>query len=264
MKNGLRKKIILLLIPLLIISWSGALANGVTSAEHEVPPKQQTTVNTFQPTITWGDSLKTMEEFLHYVANDVEAFWVNVIDKKNLISPVPTLDFFFPKPGESMGVIGCGALTQTNDETAQYCPWLGRVYISQALAYNYWHGIYRRNNDPSPYYSTGHFSAALLVAHEAGHAMESYLGNPITLLRSKELYADCLSGVWANSLYQRGYLQNTDLEQANRTLHDIGDYSQLPTEHRGTPAQRHAAFLSGYNQGTMESCQSYANGYVGN
>lgn len=264
MKKGLRKMMVILLIPLIMVNLSGAAASANEAAEQQVPQTMLEFSSIVKPTTTWGGEFKTMKEFLTYVGNDVHNYWYNVISSKNGIIPPPNVEYYFPLPGEKVSIILCDPYTSTNDETALFCPYLSRIYISQALATSYWEGTYKRNADPSLSYAAGDFSAAMLVAHEYGHNLQAhYISGDYRLLRTRELHADCLAGVWGKSLYQRNELEGNDLYEAMRTLYDTGDYSKLPTEHRGTPAQRYAAFSTGYAEGTMESCSPYANGYAG-
>ncbi|MGO1057728.1 neutral zinc metallopeptidase [Planococcus sp. FY231025] len=261
MKIRFRKMIVLLLIPLMLINWSGAPANAASGSEQKVSPES---VSVVHPNTVWAVEMPTLGAYLSHVAQDVENYWIKVINDRNGIFPPPDAEFYFPMRGESMGLVLCDPYTSTDDMTAIFCPYLSRVIVPQVLATMYWEGTYKRNNDPSQPYPAGDFSAAILVAHEFSHAVETYFRNDITLLRTKELLADCLTGVWTKSMAQRNQLEGNDLYEAMRTLHDVGDYSKLPTVHRGTPSQRYAAFTTGYTQGTMAGCTSYANGYAGN
>lgn len=263
MKDALRKMMIILLIPLIMVNLSGTAVSANDSEGEQIQKAMEESSSVVKPAMTWGGEFKTMKEFLTYVGNDVESYWVNVINNRNGIILPPDVEFHFPFEGEKVPLILCDPYTLTDDETALYCPYLSRIYISQALAVQYWEGTYKRNTDLSQNYNAGDFSAAMLVAHEFGHAMQPYVIGDFRLLRTRELFADCMAGVWGNSLYHRNELEGNDLYEAMRTLYDIGDYSKLPTVHRGTPAQRYAAFLTGYNEGTIEGCRPYANGYTG-
>jgi len=72
-----------------------------------------------------------------------------------------------------------------------------------------------------------------------------------------ELHADCWSGVWASSAADRGILEPGDIEEAVQTTMDVGDYETGAPGHHGTPEQRSAAFLTGYESGEPAGCEGY-------
>ena len=110
----------------------------------------------------------------------------------------------------------------------------------------------------------GDFAAAMVVGHEWGHHVQDLLGilNYRTTGQLKtiqtELQADCLAGVWANSVYYQGLLEAGDVEEAARVAYALGD--DLPWDHadaHGTPQQRAQWFMYGYNTGDASKCKTY-------
>src|SRR5215471_7595176 len=131
------------------------------------------------------------------------------------------------------------------------------------------------------------FIAAYIIAHEAGHHVQNLLGvlPRVTRLQQQadskaeanalqvkvELQADCLSGVWVNREEKKrpGFIEAGDIDGALRTAAAIGDDTlQRQATGRvvpdsfthGTSAQRKRWFMTGYEQGTVQACNTFANG----
>jgi predicted metalloprotease len=129
------------------------------------------------------------------------------------------------------------------------------------------------------------FTAAYIIAHEAGHHIQNLLGilpkataaqqqagsqaeaNAIQV--KIELQADCLSGVWVNREQKKrpGFIEAGDIDGALRTAAAIGDDTlQRKTQGRvvpdsfthGSAAQRKQWFMTGYQQGTVAACNTFA------
>ena len=130
------------------------------------------------------------------------------------------------------------------------------------------------------------FTAAYIIAHEAGHHVQNLLGiiPRVTRLQQQagskaeanalqvrvELQADCLSGVWVNREEKKrpGFLEAGDIDAALRTASAIGDDTlQRQATGRvvpdsfthGTSAQRKQWFMTGYQQGTVQACNTFSN-----
>ncbi|MGB3867094.1 MAG: neutral zinc metallopeptidase [Xanthobacteraceae bacterium] len=129
------------------------------------------------------------------------------------------------------------------------------------------------------------FTAAYIIAHEAGHHIQNLLGilPRVTRLQQQagskaeanalqvkvELQADCLSGVWVNreSKKRPGFLEAGDIDAALTTASAIGDDTlQRQATGRvvpdsfthGSAAQRKRWFMIGYQQGTVQACNTFA------
>ena len=203
----------------------------------------------------------TMHDYLVYVLEDVQAFWTPLMVDSGYASPAVT--YSFPASGEA---IETECLLETPDDPLQafYCSEDDQIVLTQDMAQQLWNGTYKVNVDPPIEYAAGDFSVAFIVAHEYAHNLQNELGwfsvpdeTPKATSRSLELNADCLSGVWANSVYARGLLDNADLQEAMRTLADIGEEPSSPNPTHGTPKERTDAFLLGYNSGSAPSCNPY-------
>ena len=86
-----------------------------------------------------------------------------------------------------------------------------------------------------------------------------------------ELQADCLSGVWVNREEKKrpGFVEAGDIDAALRTATAIGDDTlQRQSTGRvvpdsfthGSAAQRKQWFMTGYQQGTVQACNTFAQG----
>jgi predicted metalloprotease len=130
------------------------------------------------------------------------------------------------------------------------------------------------------------FTAAYIIAHEAGHHIQNLLGilpqvtakqqavgktEANALQVRVELQADCLSGVWANREAKKrpGFLEAGDIDAALTTASAIGDDTlQRQATGRvvpdsfthGSAAQRKQWFMTGYQQGTVQACNTFGAG----
>jgi uncharacterized protein len=131
------------------------------------------------------------------------------------------------------------------------------------------------------------FTAAYIIAHEAGHHIQNLLGILPRLTRLQqqagskaesnalqvkvELQADCLSGVWVNREAKKrpGFLEAGDIDAALTTASAIGDDTlQRQATGRvvpdsfthGSAAQRKQWFMTGYQQGTVQACNTFGSG----
>jgi uncharacterized protein len=128
------------------------------------------------------------------------------------------------------------------------------------------------------------FTAAYIIAHEAGHHIQNLLGilPRVTRLQQQadnraeanalqvrvELQADCLSGVWVNREAKKrpDFLEAGDIDAALTTASAIGDDTlQRQATGRvvpdsfthGSAAQRKRWFMTGYQQGTVQACNTF-------
>jgi predicted metalloprotease len=131
------------------------------------------------------------------------------------------------------------------------------------------------------------FTAAYIIAHEAGHHIQNLLGilprvtaqqqqagskaESNALQVKVELQADCLSGVWVNREEKKrpGFLESGDIDAALTTASAIGDDTlQKQATGRvvpdsfthGSAAQRKQWFMNGYQKGTLDACNTFGAG----
>jgi len=128
------------------------------------------------------------------------------------------------------------------------------------------------------------FTAAYIIAHEAGHHVQNLLGILPRVQRLQqqagskaeanalqvrvELQADCFSGIWVNREQKKrpGFLEAGDIDAALQTASAIGDDTlQRQAQGRvvpdsfthGSAEQRKRWFMTGYQQGTIQACNTF-------
>jgi predicted metalloprotease len=154
-----------------------------------------------------------------------------------------------------------------------YCPLDEKVYIDLG----FYRELARRFGAP------GEFAQAYVIAHEVGHHVQHVIGVADRVRRAQqrdrraanalsvrmELQADCLAGVWARTVGERGRLDPGDLEAGLGAAAAVGDDRiQEATQGRvqperfthGTAEQRASWFRRGYQAGSADACDTFASG----
>lgn len=189
--------------------------------------------------------VRTMDQYLTAVVNDVHTYWGAVFTRAG--QAAPQVNYRWPSAGQ-YGSTPC-SWSLTTDESAFYCATDDRITISQEFARTLWT-------------SQGDFAVAFVVAHEYAHNVQAEVGIFGAKLPTvnTELHADCLAGMWANSAYYKGILEAGDIEEGIAATQVLGDFEFSNPDHHGTPDQRTAAFMTGYNTGSSASCQPILTG----
>jgi len=160
---------------------------------------------------------------------------------------------------------GCGAGSASMGPF--YCPADERTYLDVS----FFRELDRRYGAP------GRFAQAYVIAHEVGHHVQHVLGTNEKLGRfghqegadggsvRLELQADCYAGIWAHATKERGILEPGDFEKAITAAQAIGDdalqrrtqgYEVPESFTHGTSEQRMRWLGRGYEQGTLEACDT--------
>ena len=132
----------------------------------------------------------------------------------------------------------------------------------------------------------GDFAMVYVVAHEAGHHVQTLLGvtQQLNTLRQRvargtmsqtefnrysvafELQADYLAGVVARYMHEKGYLEEGDLSEAMSAAAVVGDdaiqkryqgYVDPDTFNHGTSEQRQAWFKRGFEAGDLSGWDTF-------
>jgi len=208
-----------------------------------------------------GTSTSEQRAYLTAVFHDTQALWLREFGAANQAYRPAGLTLF------SQAVqSGCG---KQADVGPFYCPASLGIYLDL----NFFRLLQQR-------FGIGGFAQAYIIGHEFGHHVQNLLGINRQVAAANqadpagenarsvrvELQADCLAGVWAHSVYQRGQLTDDDLNQALRTAQVIGDdFQQQMAGHRvdsglwthGSSALRQQWLKTGFESGEPGSCDTF-------
>lgn len=204
-------------------------------------------------------------QFVSVVLADTEDTWNALFAENGRNYQEPTLVLFTDRVNSACGMAGAAM-------GPFYCPGDQKLYIDLS----FFGDLARRHGAP------GDFAQAYVVAHEVGHHVQTLLGISQQVRqagqgRSKaevnalsvrqELQADCFAGLWGHAANtKRDLLDPGDLEEALTAATAIGD-DRLQRESggrvvpdsftHGTSAQRVRWFRVGFEQGSLEACDTF-------
>ncbi|HUR87251.1 MAG TPA: neutral zinc metallopeptidase [Solirubrobacteraceae bacterium] len=212
------------------------------------------------PTVRSRGSNKpeTIDVFMTRVLRDIDRYWTRTFAANGL--PEPRVGFE-PVPPGGLRLTGCGTIAR--DDAAFYCPVDDTIYVAQQFAADLYLGVLRGLPGERAGFgrAAGDFAVAYVLAHEYAHNLQQELGtfdNAVgSSARPYELQADCLAGTWAHSVYEQGLLGPDDLEEATNAALAVGDFDVGNEQHHGTPQERRAALLTGYDSGEPARCNRY-------
>ncbi len=203
----------------------------------------------------------------------LDAYWNDALPAVGVNNRLPGVVVFDQSTSS-----GCGQATQQTGPF--YCPPDETLYMDTTFF-----------QELSQFgFEQGNLAEAYVVAHEYGHHIQNTLGifdiadrtstGPNSDTVKVELMADCLAGVWVGNAAtvpdpETGlpFLEPITDEQLQNALaaaesvgddriqETVGGQANPHTYTHGTSAQRAEAFVSGYNNGTVASCDLF--GVVG-
>jgi predicted metalloprotease len=206
-------------------------------------------------------------DFVRAILGDTEDTWGQIFQQAGRQYKNPTLILF---RGQVQSA--CGFASSASGPF--YCPADQRVYLDMEF--------FREMSQR--FKAAGDFAQAYVIAHEIGHHVQTLLGvsdkvqaarqrgqrmeGDNGLLVRQELQADCLAGVWAFTAQKRlNWLEPGDIEEALNAANAIGDDRlQQQSQGRvvpdsfthGTSAQRVRWFKTGFAQGQINQCDTFA------
>jgi hypothetical protein len=209
-----------------------------------------------------------VHRFACNVNGSTERVWTELFSQAGQRYRAPTLKFF-----TQATTSGCGAAQSAMGPF--YCPSDQGIYIDLT----FFDELSQR------FGAAGDFAGAYVLAHEAGHHIQTITGTSDTIRRAQsgsseresnalqvrmELQADCLAGVWAANVGRSGdQLDADDMAEGLRAAAAIGDDTLQRSAGRrpvpesfthGTSAQRQEALRRGFEGRTYESCAAYTRG----
>lgn len=206
-------------------------------------------------------------EFVRAILGDTEDTWGQVFQQAGRQYQAPKLILFRGRVNSA-----CGSATSASGPF--YCPADQQVYLDM----DFFREMAQR------FSAAGDFAQAYVIAHEVGHHVQTLLGVSAKmqaarqqgrqmegdggLLVRQELQADCLAGVWAYHGQKRlNWLEPGDVEEALNAANAIGD-DRLQQQGQGrvvpdsfthgTSAQRVRWFKTGFSQGQVGQCDTFA------
>ena len=209
------------------------------------------------------DADSELVDFSSFVVRDLQKFWAADFQKAGR-SFTPTRLVLFRQRTPT----GCGEGSSATGPF--YCPLDRKIYLDL--------GFFREL--AQRFQAPGDFAQAYVIAHEYGHHVQTLTGvtkqvddatrensdqrNALSV--RTELQADCLAGVWAHSTFERGLLEQGDLEEGLTAASSVGD-DRIQEQATGTidkeswthgsAEQRMKWFNTGFKQGSLQACDTF-------
>lgn len=205
-------------------------------------------------------------DFVRAVLGETEDVWTMVLKEYGATSyPPPTLVLFSGQVDSACGLTSAAV-------GPFYCPGDQQIYIDLG----FFAELEQRFGAP------GDFARAYVIAHEVGHHVQLLLGTTkiVDQARSKsdrelanltlvkfELQADCYAGIWANRAERAHRIMEAgDLDEALGAAAAVGDdvlqrqsqgYIVPDSFTHGTAAQRAHWFRRGFENGSLDACDTF-------
>jgi len=203
-----------------------------------------------------------ISRYMTQVLESVDGYWTRTLRASGL--EPPRVRYAWVPSGRS-ALTGCRVIA--DGDAAFYCPADDTIYIAERFASDVYSGIGDRfpGERAGAGNAVGEFGLAYVVAHEYAHNVQFELGfyelaDPRDGVKAFELQADCMAGLWGNAVYREGRYDDRDVEEAISTAQAAGDFDYGNAQHHGTPDERRAAWLAGFETGDPAACRRYVPG----
>lgn len=206
----------------------------------ELPQLQRASSDDSVPAIR-GSAGLTIPEWLDTVNGDVAAYWQQSFNGSEYRYEAPFQEIF-DRPVRTR----CGGKVPV-DAGPFYCELDQTIFL------------------PVPFFAAqakrfGDAGPAVIVAHENAHHVQNLLGifdkRRLKTIQT-ELQADCLAGVWASSVLERGLIEPGDIGEILGEVEISGDPPGTPVKQpgaHGSSELRAQAFVRGYEGGRPGDC----------
>lgn len=207
---------------------------------------------------------ETLVDFVSFVLDDAQSTWRTKLEAEGENYRDAKLVLFTDAVDS-----GCGYAQSAMGPF--YCPADEKVYIDL--------GFYRELQ--TRFGAPGDFAQAYVLAHEVGHHLQTVLGysprmrqaqakqparkNELSVLL--ELQADCFAGIWAHDTAKRELLERGDIQEGLGAAAAVGDDRiqkqatgkvNPETWTHGSSAQRQKWFTVGFETGSIQACDTFA------
>jgi hypothetical protein len=260
--GGIGTIIVLVIVYLLFLKGGGGGGFDVPDPTSSFPQVPQT--GTGGGSIPGSPNENKKVDFVSFILDDAQGFWRQQFDAAGRPYQRAKLVLFRNQVSS-----GCGLASSATGPF--YCPLDQKAYIDLGFF----------DELSSRFQAPGDFAQAYVLTHEIGHHVQQQLGieqdvrqqsqaNPgdaNELSVRLELQADCLSGVWARSTYDRGILESGDLQEGQAAASAVGDDRiQAQAQGRidpesfthGTSEQRAHWLQTGFDSGKLEACDTFS------
>jgi uncharacterized protein len=264
---------------LTVVGWALGIDPSFLIGGAEMITREQPRANAPSQSRPTGSPSDESGRFVARVLGSTEAVWKDIFVKEGNTYRAPTLVLFRGQTDAA-----CGGRAQSAMGPF-YCPEDRKIYLDTS----FFEQIETRFRGCEG--RSCRFSQSYVIAHEVAHHVQNLLGILSRAQRAQqaaggrtpeanriqvrvELQADCLAGLWANRenelLLRQGkppMLEPGDIEAALRTAAAIGDDTlQKRAQGRvvpdsfthGSAEQRQRWFNTGFKQGTVTGCNTFA------
>ncbi len=234
------------------------------------PPAQQVQQQQQQPYQASSELEQQLFDYAGVALKDIEDTWNALLPQYGEQYKEPTLTIY-------SGAVNTGCGAANSGVGPFYCTIDQNIYIDLSF-YNTLVTRYGAKQ--------GDFIMAYVLAHEAGHHVQTLLGVTEQLSQQRqrlasgritqaqyndlsvryELQADYLAGVVARHIKEKGYLEQGDLQEAMSAAAAVGDdaiqmkaqgYVDPDTFNHGTSQQRQTWFQKGFDAGDLSQWDTF-------